>query len=423
MDQLEIESQLDAKLTETESLLQKRLLTMKRNVLKQLSAMYTKYERDGVLTMREMQKYDRLEKELQRITAALTVEYKQVVADVQAMQQEHYLLKFLLTAYLLDQFIARPKLPSTEIVTAAFIFITGALKVPKLTRNQESDAVSAIERALTIGVADNDSKDDLIKRIERALPSTMRESAPQLTNALIGRIETPVNVIEVASPSPVDIKAAIKHEDTRLTPARTFTRHRNSLAKGVRDEIEEGIKKGESYAQVAKRLERQFDMASNKARLVARNESARVSAIAQLQVEEKAAEIARTNSIWLSALDTRVRKSHRKLDGKRADSKGYFHYGVWKALAPHLWGIPHMDIGCRCQKLMLVNNQIPELRRGRDYRDDKYQQKLADRIDKLMADESLTYKQALKKAQKEVLPPSVVTPYLSYSDWLEEFGG
>src|SRR5690606_7039183 len=118
--------------------------------------------------------------------------------------------------------------------------------------------------ALTIGVADNDSKDDLIKRIERALPSTMRESAPQLTSALIERIETPVNVIEVASPSPVDIKAAIKHEDTRLTPARTFTRHRNSLAKGVRDEIEAGIKKGESYAQVAKRLERQFDMASNK---------------------------------------------------------------------------------------------------------------------------------------------------------------
>ena len=423
MNQLEIESQIDAKLTETETQLDKRLRTMQRNVLKQLSAMYAKYERDGVLTMREMQKYNRLEKELQRITQALTAEYKQVVADVQEMQQEHYLLKFLLTAYLLDQFISRPRLPSAEIVTAAFIFITGALKVPKLTRNQESDAVSAIERALTIGVADNDSKDDLIKRIERALPSTMKESAPQLTNALIERIETPVNVIEVVSPSPVDIKAAIKHDDTRLTPARTFTRHRNSLAKGVRDEIEAGIKKGESYAQVAKRLEKQFDMASNKARLVARNESARVSAIAQLQVEEKAAEIARTNSIWLSALDTRVRKSHRKLDGKRADSKGYFHYGVWKALGPHLWGIPHMDINCRCQKLMLVNNQIPELRRGRDYRNDKYQQKLADRIDKLMADEALTYKQALKKANKEVLPPSTVIPYVSYAEWLKEFGG
>lgn len=423
MNQFDIESQIDQRLTETEAQLDKRLRAAQKTILNQLAAMYQKYEREGALTYQEMQRYNRLEKELARITETLTAEYQQVVAQVQEMQENHYLLKFLLTAYLLDQFIARPSLPSTEVIGAVFIFITGALKLPRLGSGGESDAIKAIEKAFKRGIADNDSKDDLIKRIEKALPSTVKESAPQLTESLIERIETPVNVIGIQQPSPVEVRKAVKAEDANLSPSRTFTKHRNKLAIGIREEITAGLQKGESYAQVAKRLERQFDMASNKARLVARNESARVSAIAQLKVEEQAAQIVKINAIWLSALDTRVRASHRKLDGKRADSKGYFHYGVWKALAPHLWGIPQMDINCRCQKLMLVDNKVPEQRRGRDYRDDKYQQKLADRIDELMADEGKTYKRALKKAQKEVLPPSVVVPYLTFEEWAKEFSG
>ncbi|MFJ7662407.1 hypothetical protein ACIQXW_08400 [Lysinibacillus sp. NPDC097162] len=33
----------------------------------------------------------------------------------------------------------------------------------------------------------------------------------------------------------------------------------------------------------------------------------------------------------MSSLDTRVRKSHRKLDGQTADKDGYYHYGKWKS--------------------------------------------------------------------------------------------
>lgn len=422
MNQFDVEAELDKRLIETELLIEKRLRAAQKTILAQLADMYAKYERDGALTYQEIQKYNRLEKELKRITDTLTAEYQQVVTQVQEMQENHYLLKFLLTAYLLDQFLARPSLPSTEVIGAVFIFITGALKLPRLSKSSENDAVKSILREFKQGIADNDSKDGLIKRIQRVLPSTVKESAPQLTDVLIERIETPVNVINVVSPSPVEVKKAVKNEDKALTLPKIFTKHRNKLAAGITDEINAGLKKGESYAQLAKRLEQQFDMSANRARLVARNESSRVRAVAQIAVEEQVKEFAKFGGLWLSALDARVRTSHRKLDGKRADSKGYFHYGVWKALGPHLWGIPHMDINCRCQKLMLVNNQIPEYRRGRDYTDIKYQQKLADRIEQFMVNESLTYKQALKKARKEVLPPSVVTPYLSFDEWLVRFG-
>ena len=105
------------------------------------------------------------------------------------------------------------------------------------------------------------------------------------------------------------------------------------------------------------------------------------------------------------------------LDSKEADKDGYFHYKTWKAKGPRLWGIAEMDIQCRCVVIMKVNGKLPENRRERDYMDDKYQQKLADRIDKYMADEGLTYIQALKRAQKEIQAPSRVIPYMSYEDW------
>lgn len=72
---------------------------------------------------------------------------------------------------------------------------------------------------------------------------------------------------------------------------------------------------------------------------------------------------------------------------------------------------------------MKVNGKLPENRRERDYMDDKYQQKLTDKIDQYMGDDGLTYVQALKKAQKEITPPTRVIPYVSYDEWLKERTG
>jgi hypothetical protein len=114
----------------------------------------------------------------------------------------------------------------------------------------------------------------------------------------------------------------------------------------------------------------------------------------------------------MSALDTRVHKSHRKLDGQKADKDGYYHFGKWKSIGPRLWGVTLMDIQCRCHSINLVNGKLPEYRRGKDYMDDRHQKKLAARIDAYMEGLGLTYKQAINKAYKEVKPPSVTIPLL-----------
>ena len=55
--------------------------------------------------------------------------------------------------------------------------------------------------------------------------------------------------------------------------------------------------------------------------------------------------------------------------------------------------------------------------------DDTYQKKLTTRIDSNMEDMGLTYKQAFAIAYKEVQPPSVTVPFISYENWRNQFSG
>lgn len=58
----------------------------------------------------------------------------------------------------------------------------------------------------------------------------------------------------------------------------------------------------------------------------------------------------------------------------------------------------------------MVNDKLPEYRRGKDYMDCMYQKKVDARIDAYMEDMGLTYKQVFAKAYKEVKPPGIVVP-------------
>ncbi|MDZ5711649.1 phage minor head protein [Jeotgalibacillus haloalkalitolerans] len=220
-------------------------------------------------------------------------------------------------------------------------------------------------------------------------------------------------------PSVEMIKSVLLNPIAELTLSAVMQQHRNEIVRNVNIEIAQGIQAGEGYSQIAKRLEKTVGFSKNKARLVARTESGRVRSLSGEKAEEQAAKFVEITGLWMSALDFRVRKSHRILDGQKTDKEGYFHYMKLKAKGPHQWNVASMDIQCRCVKLRLVNGMIPEVRRGRNYADPIYQQKLADRIEKYMGDESLTYKKALKQAQKEILPPSKVMDYEPFEKWKE----
>ncbi|PUB12612.1 phage minor head protein [Paenisporosarcina sp. OV554] len=265
--------------------------------------------------------------------------------------------------------------------------------------------------------------DELTKDYRKIVKDIQEQASYQyvtkylMTAYIVEQSITPAPDMGFDIPSAATIKQILLNPIAELTLPKVMESHRNEVVRKINIEIAQGLIAGEGYADIAKRLENQLGFASKKARLVARTEAGRSRSIAAEKVFDQAAGHATMTKVWASMLDLRVRSSHRVLDSKQADKDGYFHYKTWKAKAPRLWGVAEMDIQCRCVVIMQVNGKLPENRRERDYMDDKYQQKMADRIDKYMFDEGLTYIQALKKAQKEIQAPSRVIPYLSYEDW------
>lgn len=217
------------------------------------------------------------------------------------------------------------------------------------------------------------------------------------------------------------IQAALLNPIAELMLPNVFETHRNEIVRRINIEIAQGLIAGESYSQIARRIERVSDFSRNRAMVVARTEAGRARSLAAEQVNEVASQYAETQKVWASMLDNRVRMSHRFLDGKEADKNGVFKYKKNFTTAPRLWVGPNaasLSIQCRCALIFKVNGMLPEYRREREYMDAGYQQKLANHIDQYMADDGLTYKQALKKAQKEIQPPSRVIPYVTYNEWL-----
>jgi SPP1 gp7 family putative phage head morphogenesis protein len=218
-------------------------------------------------------------------------------------------------------------------------------------------------------------------------------------------------------PSLSVIQAAVKNPIPKLTLPSLMESHRNDIVNRINLEMSQSLIAGESYAQMATRIQKAVGFSKSKARNVAVTEGGRVQTQARLDSAEKAKKHANLVPVWLSTLDMKTRPDHRKLDGQDADEKGYFHIHGLKAKGPHLWGVASQDCRCRCTVIMKVNGKLPDTRNARDYQDAAYQQKLADRIDKYMED-GMTEKQAEKQAKKEIKAPNVTIPFKPYDEWL-----
>lgn len=219
-------------------------------------------------------------------------------------------------------------------------------------------------------------------------------------------------------PSVSTINQAILNPIAELTLSALMNNHRNEIIRKINIEIAQSIQAGESYSEMAQRIRKVVGFSRKKALTVARTEAGRVQVLGRMASAEHAEKYAKLKKVWSAILDKEVRTSHRILDDQEADADGYFHFRGHKALGPHLFGVASLDINCRCSVIYLVDGKRPELRRSRNYEDADYQRKLANRIDKYMED-GMTYKQAEKKAKKEIKPPSLVVPYQSYQDWVK----
>jgi len=168
------------------------------------------------------------------------------------------------------------------------------------------------------------------------------------------------------------VRKAMENPISGLTLAEHLERHRRDIVWRIRQEVTQGLVRGESYYKTSRRLAEAFESDYVKAKRVVWTESHRVKEQAQLESHEKLKEKGlEAKRMWVATLDDRTRDTHRELDGKYEDRKGLFHIRGLSTPAPGMFGIAEEDINCRCTVVYVYEDYEPAKRmaRGEGLRD------------------------------------------------------
>lgn len=159
----------------------------------------------------------------------------------------------------------------------------------------------------------------------------------------------------------VPVLAPINHE--KMLTALTYptaniplsTRLYNNVEKAkkqILSEISRGIASGMSGQDVARNIQNRMGVSYRKARQLAQNEGHRVNTQACMDgmhaAKDRGADIVKQ---WDCTYDKKTRPQHAELDQKWVEIDDYFEYSGGKVFAPKEFGIPRLDINCRCALL------------------------------------------------------------------------
>lgn len=145
------------------------------------------------------------------------------------------------------------------------------------------------------------------------------------------------------------LTATIENEIAGLTLKETLQRDRQNIIYSLKSNLIQGVNRGESFSQMAKRMQKVVNNDYQKAVRIARTETHRVKEAGTYESALKGEKAGiKQVKTWNSSNDGRTRKEHRRLDGKTIPLDEYFRVGSAKALKPGGAGRPEHDINCRC---------------------------------------------------------------------------
>lgn len=141
--------------------------------------------------------------------------------------------------------------------------------------------------------------------------------------------------------------------------------NRDKLAGKAGEALRNGLIQGKGYRDIAVEITRWTESTYKQSLRIAITEGHRIRGQAKQKAQEDAVNLgARLEKMWMSALDTRVRSSHRKMDGQvvKIDEE-FTNSNGNKTLSPGNFGIAKEDINCRCISVTIVNGIKPSERR------------------------------------------------------------
>lgn len=167
--------------------------------------------------------------------------------------------------------------------------------------------------------------------------------------------------------NPDVIRRAILAPIDRLTLNDRLERNRRKVIAEIRHQLTQGLILGNSYEEMAKRMEKVLEGNARKARVIARTETHRIRNTGKIDSAKRAAELGIDMvKVWDATLDMRTRPAHRRLDGKKvAVNENFTSPSGGIGPAPGMMGNPKDDINCRCIFRLELAGYEPSVRRIR----------------------------------------------------------
>jgi SPP1 gp7 family putative phage head morphogenesis protein len=162
------------------------------------------------------------------------------------------------------------------------------------------------------------------------------------------------------------IQSAIQNTIPELSISAVLERNRDDIVRRISIEITQGLLAGETYSEMAKRIERVIGFGAKKSRAVARTEAHRAQIQGRMDSAKQASKHITLKKMWDATLDRETRKAHRKLDGtiKELD-EDFVSINGGKGPAPSFMRNASDDINCRCSLIFTIGNEWPEVKRAR----------------------------------------------------------
>jgi HK97 family phage portal protein len=126
----------------------------------------------------------------------------------------------------------------------------------------------------------------------------------------------------------------------------------DTIKEALRDALTEGVQAGEGIPDLARRVQDVFDASRARATVIARTEVVRSSNYGTWQAHRLSGVVERRQ--WIATPDDRTREEHADLDGEVVGIDEPFESGGSKAMAPGDFGVPELDIQCRCTTVAVI---------------------------------------------------------------------
>jgi uncharacterized protein with gpF-like domain len=168
--------------------------------------------------------------------------------------------------------------------------------------------------------------------------------------------------------NPKVIQASVQNPISGLTLNETLEKNRDNIIIKVKQEITQGLVKGESYGKMANRFKEVLGNDAGKAVTVAQTEAHRNYQAGRLASGEQAASKGvEMWKVWEATLDDLTRDSHQALDQTKVEMDEDFESDGAAGPGPGMMGDPAQDINCRCTlRYELKGDYAPFERYSRD---------------------------------------------------------